>query len=125
MGQQNHVILIVEDDEDLLIMLKEHFRGSEGLEISVMGASSCQEADRLLRSCKVDCLVTDINLGEESGTMLIERAREKGIPVVAMSGKSDNKDTALASGASSFLEKPFSGECLFSAIVGAFGPVAE
>jgi len=76
----------------------------------------------------VDLLISDINLGSESGLELIRRIRQTSeMPAIAMSAQSELSVPSLAGGFSAFLDKPVSRQFLQQAIreVSSGGSVAE
>lgn len=72
-------------------------------------AETIHAADWHLRLYLPDLVLIDIGLPDGSGLSLISalRARQPALPVVAMSGDHELRDTSLDAGAGLFLEKPF------------------
>ena len=105
-------ILIVDDDRDLLYLLREAF---ENAGYEVVAESDFAGARRSLRSHKLTALLTDVRLGEYNGIQLALLARElhPAIKVVVFSGFDDPvlREEAERVGAP-FLVKPVSSEIL-------------
>jgi two-component system, NarL family, capsular synthesis sensor histidine kinase RcsC len=118
-------ILLVEDNEAILRSLGSLLRM---IGHSVSEATNVREALSLFQCQVVDLLISDINLGSESGLELIRRIRQTSeMPAIAMSAQSELSETSLASGFSAFLDKPFSRQYLQQTIrqVSSGSPVAE
>jgi CheY-like chemotaxis protein len=99
-------ILLVEDNEAILKSLGSLLRM---IGHSVSEAKNVREALSLFHGQVVDLLISDINLGSESGLDLIRRIRQTSeMPAIAMSAQSELSETSLASGFSAFLDKPVS-----------------
>src|SRR5262245_41818143 len=73
------------------------------------------DAERLLVERSAELAIVDIHLKGEESFHLIDRLREAGIPVLAMSGLAAHNRVA---GASALLQKPFSGADLLAALYG-------
>ncbi len=115
----SETILLVEDDPSVLGLAR---RSLESHGYHVLAAGSADAAVRLLADGngaslgKLDLLVTDVVMPEESGRELAEdlRARRPDLKVLYMSGHTD--DAVVAHGVHeakvAFLQKPFSAEAL-------------
>jgi len=68
-----HVILFVDDEPDVLALLRRTFPAEEGYE--ALTAPGAEEALRVLAEREVDLLVTDQRMPGLSGVELVERAR--------------------------------------------------
>ncbi len=68
-----HVILFVDDEPEVLAILRRTFTAADGYE--ALGASSGEEALKILAARTVDLLVTDQRMPGMSGVELLERAR--------------------------------------------------
>lgn len=68
------IILLVDDDKDILGLLKESF---EDLSFEVIAVSNAQSAVEVLNMKKVDCLVTDISMPGMNGVELAAFYRKK------------------------------------------------
>lgn len=69
-------ILIVDDDPNILELLQESL---EDLSFKVLKATNGQEAIGIIRSQKVDCLVTDIAMPEMDGPELVRNLHQEGV----------------------------------------------
>jgi cyclic di-GMP phosphodiesterase len=101
-------ILVVDDD----VALCELVRAALELEgIAVDEAHHVVEADRLLHERLPDAVVLDIGLPGIDGLFFCGRLRENpqlsGIPIIAISGSELNGESAMAAGATAFVQKPF------------------
>lgn len=101
-------ILIVDDDRDLLELLRDTFRGEYEVEV----AGTALEAATQVRVFRPDLLLVDVRLPDVSGLELCRQLRallpDAGTPVLAMSAYGSEVDPAEVrrSGASAFLPKP-------------------
>lgn len=115
-------ILVVEDDEIFLNALSTELRGAGW---DVLGASSVEEACRILRLERVSLVLLDWNLNNAggvstgsfpsdgaTGNVVLKVCRDVNplIPVIVMSGERafDVRTDAVLNEADSYLEKPFS-----------------
>lgn len=98
---KNRKILAVDDETDVLDLLKEQF---EPFEITT--ANSYEEAERLLESQTFDLALLDI-MGV-NGFALLQKCREKQVPAAMLTAHSitvESVNRALELGAISFLPK--------------------
>lgn len=106
-----HKILIVEDDPNLGIIVKESFetRGFEA-RLSENGKKGYTEYVRW----KPDVCILDIMMPEKDGFTLAEeiRATDQHTPIIFLTARSFNEDVlkAFAIGADDYIKKPFSME---------------
>ena len=104
-------ILVVDDNQDILVLIS---RVLKKYGIQVMTASSALEAFEVIKRCKLDLLISDIDMPGESGYSLIQKVRTltsaqiREIPAIAFSGSAENKahTKALASGFQTYIKKP-------------------
>lgn len=112
-------ILIAEDSPTQTELLK-HLLHQHGY--TVIAAQNGKEALGLLRDNEVDIIISDINMPDMDGYQLCQAVktdeRFRDIPVVLLTSLSDPADIikGLASGASSFISKPYDEEHLLSNI---------
>ena len=103
-------VLIVEDDEDMLRFISNHFRK----DYRVYTASNGVEAWEILRQHGVSLIVSDWMMPEMDGAALCRCVREdrntSHIPFVMLTAKTDNdsKTEGMECGADVYIEKPFS-----------------
>jgi PAS domain S-box-containing protein len=106
---QSARLLIVEDQEDTLEMMKAAL-GASGYQIT--SCSSAASALELARAQEFDLIISDIGMPQMDGNELMRKLRRnprlQGTPAIAVSGYAAKKDTdaALASGFSAHLAKP-------------------
>jgi len=111
-------ILIVEDDEDLLLFVKNHL--SEYYEI--IQCDNGEKAIHLAQEEVPDLVVTDVLLGRMDGFEVTKTIksdiRTSHIPVVIMTSKTDDefKVQGMQAGADQYITKPFRIEYLLESI---------
>jgi two-component system alkaline phosphatase synthesis response regulator PhoP len=104
-------LLVVEDDEDILQLLKYNL-AKEGYQVS--GVTSGEEALKLLKSEVPDLILLDLMLpgvdGLEVCRHLKRNARTGQIPIIMLTAKGEEADivTGLELGADDYIPKPFS-----------------
>ncbi|MBX3073204.1 response regulator transcription factor [Candidatus Obscuribacterales bacterium] len=102
-------ILVVEDDESLVVELKE-ILSQEGHVIDVVNDG--RSALESLKNFTYELLIFDVNIPEINGVQLCTQFRADGgiTPVLMLTGLSSDsdKETGLDSGADDYLTKPFS-----------------
>ncbi len=108
-GEKTPVILIVDDEPDILDVIKEALE-MEGLKIST--ASTGDEAVRLAGEIKPDLVLMDMLLQHQNGLEICKRIKSKVesfTPVVLMTGQQDlrEKISRNTEGADEILIKPF------------------
>ena len=105
-------ILVVDDEPDLELLIKQRFRQKiKNNELSFDFALNGKQALEKIASCDdFDMVMTDINMPEMDGLTLLSRLRElkKHFKAVVVSAYSDlqNIRTAMNRGAFDFLTKP-------------------
>lgn len=114
-------ILVVDDDRELLKLLKEQLKGSE---FKARFAASGAEALKIAAGAgELEMLLTDVLLPDTNGMELAKKLlkRQPGLKVAFMSGSlrpalqdPDNPETPPKS----FIQKPFSGKSLRSFLRG-------
>lgn len=112
------VLLLVEDNDDLSSYLKKKL----SQDYIIIAVSSAERALTRLRQTNVDIILTDIALSKMSGMELCAKVSEdyelSHIPMIVISGISslDTKIKCMESGASLYIEKPFSMDYLRACI---------
>jgi DNA-binding NtrC family response regulator len=110
-------VLVVDDRLEMAEMIAEDLcgRGYDGL-----ASSSGQEALRILRTERVDALVTDVRMPDVDGLVLLRASLrlDPSRPVIVMTayGTLDNAMQASGDGAYKYLIKPFRLEELAQAL---------
>ena len=113
--------LIVEDNAGLLTYLKKNLKQ----EYNVMGVQSAEKALTLLMTYKADIIITDIALQGMSGIELCQKVNSSNdlahIPVIVVSAISsvETKMKCMESGATNYIEKPYSMDYLKACIKSA------
>ncbi|MEG0804876.1 MAG: response regulator transcription factor [Lachnospiraceae bacterium] len=100
-------ILVAEDDEDIVELLKLYMK-NEGFQ--VVTASNGVDALLMLKKTKVDLAVLDLMMPRMNGYELTKKIREvSNIPIIILSAKSEDSDKiiGLNIGADDYLTKPF------------------
>lgn len=115
------VVLVVDDEEHIFDIIKEYFLYDN---IELLYANNPIVARDIINSRKIDLLITDIVMPEETGLYLLHWCKENNvkIPFIVMTGYADTDSVveALNLGAHSFIKKPFKleaiGEMVHSAL---------
>lgn len=101
-------ILVVDDEENMLQMLKTFFTEKE---YSCLTAKNGVEALKILENEQIDIVITDMKMPEMDGLDLLKNIKEKhkNISAVIMTGFSEEYTTteALNLGADGYITKPF------------------
>lgn len=119
---ENLKILIVDDDETLLEIIKESFE-IEGFQ-TLFTATSGNDGLAILKNQEIDFVLTDIRMRNGSGLDLLKTAREKNkdTPVIIMYSGQIDKDGRMTKedlnqlGANGFFKKPIDLDDLFEEI---------
>jgi len=102
-------ILLVEDDENILSLLK---RGFQEEEYIIDSADDGEDGEYLATSNSYDIIILDWMLPNKSGIEILSSIREKKIttPVIMLTARSevDDKVQGLDYGADDYMSKPFS-----------------
>jgi len=112
-------ILIIEDDENFLYLLRMHLTGA-GYEVQV--AADGVDGGRALLAHAPHLIVSDINMpfldGFELLSLLKQDHATASIPVILLSGSMDNDMLARAAGlgAADFLTKPVTSDDLLASV---------
>ncbi len=98
-------ILLVDDDPAVRRLLGRVLSGEEYL---VLPAANGEEALALVEATKVDLVLLDLNLAGKDGWNVYERltAEHPVMPIVIITGRSNQLFTSLAAGAGALVEKP-------------------
>ena len=104
-------ILIVDDEKNYLLVLKE-LLGEEGYE--VITAQSVSEALGIFQETELDLVITDMKMPGMSGMALLSALKEKDLhlPVIMMTayGTVEKAVEAMKKGAYDYIVKPFDNE---------------
>jgi two-component system sensor histidine kinase ChiS len=110
-------ILVVDDNEDILFMLKNYFK-LKGYEVTV--SLSCHEALSIFYAVQPDLVLLDVNVGHEDGRVMCReiksRAEYQHIPVILISANSEGLVAYEKHGANAAVEKPFNFPYLVSIV---------
>jgi two-component system NtrC family response regulator len=113
-------ILIVDDEKNYLLVLKE-LLGEEGYE--VITAQSAAEALSIFQEMELDLVITDMKMPRMSGMELLSVLKEKDphLPVIMMTayGTVEKAVEAMKKGAYDYIIKPFDNEILKKTVVKA------
>jgi len=114
---KTHSILVVDDELLIRDLLYDFFHG-QGWEIAV--AENGEKALEVLRSRKIDLVLTDIKMPQMDGLALTSEMRESypDIPVVLMTGfpSVDSAVMALRYKATDYITKPFNINQLYKVV---------
>lgn len=103
----NYNILVVEDDIDIIKLLKIYLENDGN---KVLSAKNGLEALEVMKNTKIDLVVMDIMMPQMDGYELTKRIREKlNIPILILSAKNEDSDKILGLnlGADDYITKPF------------------
>ncbi len=103
----NYNILVVEDDIDIIKLLKIYLENDGN---KVLSAKNGLEALEVMKNTKIDLVVMDIMMPQMDGYELTKRIREKlNIPILMLSAKNEDTDKILGLnlGADDYITKPF------------------
>jgi diguanylate cyclase (GGDEF)-like protein len=101
-------VLLVEDDEDDYVLIRELFSEIEGSEYQVDWATSYEQAGRMLRAEPPDIVVCDYRLGSHTGLDLLrDLGPQLTPPVILLTGQGDRSVDleAMRMGAADYLVK--------------------
>lgn len=100
-------ILVVDDEAELLEILREHFEGRYEIETALSGASAIE---RFVRR-RPDMVFLDVNMPGANGLAVLKLLRQADpkIPVVIVTANAENAIAAecIAQGAFGYVPKPF------------------
>ena len=100
-------ILVVDDEPELLEIIREHFQGRYEIDTALSGASAIE---RFVRN-RPDMVFLDVNMPGANGVAVLKLLRETDpkIPVVIVTANAQNQVAAecLANGAFGYVPKPF------------------
>jgi CheY-like chemotaxis protein len=112
-------VLIVDDEEGFTLTLSEGFK-AYSMDFTMLAAGNGKEAVKILKSAKIDLVVTDLKMPEMDGFELLAymSANHPTIPVIVMTafGNSKIEKRLEALGIGQFLEKPLDFEVLIERI---------
>lgn len=101
-------ILVIDDDEEDLALLRELLLAGSGPETLVLTATDVEQAFTLLAREPIDLCLVDWRIGRSSGLAFLERARTvRRVPMVLLTGAGDSSvdHAAQDAGAAYYLEK--------------------
>jgi signal transduction histidine kinase len=102
-------ILLVEDDEDDFVIIRDVLSEIEGQEFELDWVSTCREAIDKIGSDHYDICLIDYRLGERDGIQLTEELLQRGCraPIIILTGQGsrDVDVRAMRKGAVDYLEK--------------------
>jgi two-component system alkaline phosphatase synthesis response regulator PhoP len=108
MEEGKHHLLLVDDNEDILFMLKSMFQ-FKGYYVTVK--DNTEQLEKFIIQQKPDIILMDMLLSGSNGCELCKQIKANpglaAIPIVMMSAMPNAGTTCLEAGANSFIEKPF------------------
>lgn len=109
-------LLVVDDDPDMRAMLTQFLRQN-----GVIALSAATEADirRQITAERIDLILLDVMLGEESGIEICANIRqEHNVPIIMVSALSTDQQrmSGYTAGADDYIAKPFNAELLMARI---------
>jgi two-component system alkaline phosphatase synthesis response regulator PhoP len=115
----NESILVMEDEEDILELLKYNL-GKEGYRVTAVGSG--EEGLKAMQGAIPDLIVLDLMLPGVDGLEVCRRlkqdARTRPVPIVMLTAKGEEADivTGLELGADDYITKPFSPRVLLARV---------
>jgi len=110
-------LLIVDDEEELLENMEYDLKKDIK---SIIVARNGVEALRKLKTAKVDCIITDINMPKKNGIQFAKEAREWGynLPIIFLTAHGDDSlmKKALTLNSFDFIDKPYDKSSLVSVL---------
>jgi DNA-binding response OmpR family regulator len=105
-------VLVVDDEPAIRLLCRVNLE-LEGFQ--VLEASSLTEARAELGAGPIALVLLDMRIGNERGDSLLDELRERGVPVVVVTGSAE-LDAEWASRADAVLGKPFAIDDLLNAV---------
>ncbi len=112
MDNKSKRILVVDDDIEILELLKQVLIREGYLVVCIVSGAQMQDA---LQKWKIDLIILDVMLGFESGIELCQDLREKNdVPILLISALSHDKYRikGFTAGADDYIAKPFNSKLL-------------
>ena len=109
-------ILVVDDDSDVLDMLKQYLVKNA---FAVHTASTALEVETIVAKNRIDLILLDVMLGDDNGFTICQSLRkENSVPIIMMSALSadHHRMRGYSSGADDYVAKPFNPELLLARI---------
>ncbi len=101
-------ILVVDDDTDILQLLKTYLTWNE---YDVRTTTTCSEGMEIFHSFQPELVLLDINVGSEDGRVMCKQIKQQAefehIPVILFSANPELLNKAAQYGATATIEKPF------------------
>ncbi len=119
--QSKILVLIADDEENLLLLLKDNFE-DHGFEVAI--AKNGEEALRNSMLKKPNAIILDVEMPKMNGWQVCEKIRKnpdlKDVPIVILSAYAQPEDIkkGLAAGANKYMSKPFKMNELIQTIKG-------
>ncbi len=113
-------ILIVDDDPEVLELVKEYF---EGRQMTVITLVESRKALDTVLQIEPDLIILDINMPDVNGMDLLRTLKDQPItsfiPVIMLTGKSapSSQVSGLVSGADDYVTKPFDLNVLYARVI--------
>jgi len=116
-----YTILVVDDDESILDLLKELLKNNGQFDCAITTTETAEEAEKELRERRYDLIITDQKLPGTNGTELLSEIKDKYPQTVRMliTGYSDldiAKEAINKAEVHSFIEKPWDNKELIDKI---------
>jgi signal transduction histidine kinase len=109
MEGQHLRVLLVEDDEDDFVIMRDLISDIDGMRFELAWVSTYSEAVKRAGDAEFDVCILDYRLGEQDGINLLKELKEKGFsaPIIILTGQGDHDIDVLAmrEGAADYLEK--------------------
>ncbi|MES2431883.1 MAG: response regulator [Bacteroidota bacterium] len=120
MNNQNVHVLIIDDNEDILFMLRSMFQ-FKGYQVTVK--ENADDIENFIMGLSPDIILMDMLLSGANGSELCKQIKSNmdiaSIPVVMISAMPHADKICLEAGADYFVSKPFEMDKMISTVAGA------
>lgn len=124
MDDEQHHILVIDDNEDILFMIKAML---EMKGYKVTPRDSPENIELFIETTMPDLILMDMLLSGADGREVCKKIKTNAaiskIPVIMISALPDAGDSCLAAGSNYFLSKPFEISDIFKTVAAALVPV--
>ncbi|TWT34662.1 response regulator transcription factor [Blastopirellula retiformator] len=121
---ESQQILIIEDEHDICEGVSYRLRAAG---FSPLSAGDSTSGVEIARRNRPDLILLDVQLPDKDGITTLRELRDdemtSQIPVIMLSASLTEEVRALDAGARFFLQKPYEGKCLLSAVHAVLSPV--
>ncbi len=121
-ASDTHQILVVDDDPNILNLIRQILEDYEDAGVHIMEARDGQSAMQLVRRHRPDLVFLDVNLGDISGGIICQLLKKHLDSPIVLVTALDQDDPKVPPEADVYIVKPFSAEQIL-AVVGRYLPL--